>query len=66
MVYFWDIPLLVNMYTTHQVKMGTHVLFDEVHFTIPASQTPFAAQTLQLFDYSKMNFNWGSSYLPLN
>ena len=43
------------MYTTHQVKMGTHVLFDEVHFTIPASQTPFAAQTLQLFDYSNFN-----------
>ena len=22
---------------THQVKMGTHVLFDETHFTVPAS-----------------------------
>ena len=32
---------------THQVKMGTHVLFDEAHFTVPASQTPFTAQTLQ-------------------
>ena len=40
---------------THQVKMGTHVLFDEAHFTVPASQTLFAVQTLQLLGYSNFN-----------
>ena len=44
--------------TTHQVKIGAHVLFDEVHFNIPASQTPFAAQTFQLFDYSNFNYEF--------
>ena len=40
---------------TNQGKMGTHILFDEAHFTIPASQTPFTAQALQLLGYSNFN-----------
>ena len=35
--------------------MDTHVLFDEAHFTVPASHTPFAAQILQLHGYSDFN-----------
>ena len=41
--------------TTHQVKIDTHVLFDEAHFTLLASQTPFVAHKLQLLGYSNFN-----------
>ena len=32
--------------------MGTHALFDEAHFTVPASQAPLAAQALQRLGYT--------------
>ena len=33
------------------MKMGTHVLFDEAHMTVPASKAPLAAQALQRLGY---------------
>ena len=34
------------------VKIGTHALFDEAHFTAPRAKQPLAAQTLQTLGYS--------------
>jgi dUTP pyrophosphatase len=36
---------------TGKVKTATHAIFDEAHFTVPASQAPLAAQTLQRLGY---------------
>ncbi len=43
---------------TGKVKTSTHVIFDEAHFSQPASKAPLAAQTLQrLGYYSKEDWN---------
>ena len=36
---------------TSLIKMGTHVLFDEAHMTVPANKAPLAAQALQRLGY---------------
>ena len=33
------------------IKMGTHILFDEAHMTVPANKAPLAAQALQRLGY---------------
>jgi dUTP pyrophosphatase len=36
---------------TSRIKIGTHVIYDEAHMTVPASKAPLAAQTLQRLGY---------------
>ena len=37
---------------THNVKMGTNALFNEVHFTVDSKRVPIVAQVLQRMGYS--------------
>ena len=40
---------------TNNVKMGTHALFDEAHFTVNSNHAPLAAQALQRLGYSNFD-----------
>ena len=33
------------------VKLGTHIIFDEAHISVPASKAPLAAEALQRLGY---------------
>ena len=40
---------------THNIKMGTHVLFNETHFTVDLKRAPIAAQSLHRLGYANFD-----------
>ena len=40
---------------THNVKIDTHALFDEAHFTVDSKRAQIEAQALQLLGYSNFD-----------
>jgi dUTP pyrophosphatase len=40
---------------TGRIKIGSHVIFDEAHTTVPAHKTPIAAEALQRLGYTNVD-----------
>ncbi len=64
-IYLGSTPNGSNVYVkdevTGQVKLGTHVYFDEAHFTTPTHRAPLAAQALQRLGYHQQE-QWIKEY----
>lgn len=68
-IFIWYTATTQNVYyddnESANVKMGTHTLFDEAHFTVDRTHAPLAAQFLQHLGYIILDNEFeGGKFMP--